>query len=99
MKLIRFDAVRLPFQPLEKQVIYFDASPLAQKMSYGVAYLIDRHYDVIRDLFAREGLEFCFLPKILSKAPNSVSYSLPIPWNVLRTISAVTYASRSERRW
>ena len=32
MKLIRFDANKQPFQPMEKQVIYFDASPISMKM-------------------------------------------------------------------
>ena len=36
MRLIRFDSTRLPFTPLERQVIYFDVSPFSQKMGYPI---------------------------------------------------------------
>jgi len=79
MNLIRFDAKRLPFQPIEKQVIYFDASPYSQKMSFGIATLIDKYYDEICRMFEAEGLEFCFLPHISRtlQLPELLSYFRP----------------------
>lgn len=79
MKLIRFDANRLPFKPLMRQVIYFDASPLSMKMSYHVPQLIDRYYSEICRLFTAEGLEFCFLPRISRSLhlPELLSYFRP----------------------
>ena len=79
MKLIRFNANRLPFKPLTRQVIYFDVSPLSKKMSYEIPQLIDRYYSEICQLFASEGLEFCFLPRISRSLhlPELLSYFRP----------------------
>lgn len=79
MKLIRFDKRRLPFKPLERQVIYFDVSPLSMKMSYMVPQLVDMYYDDICRLFASVGLEFCFLPRISRSLhlPELLSYFRP----------------------
>lgn len=79
MKLIRFDANKLPFQPMEKQVIYFDASPISMKMSYNTARIVDQYYNEICRMFAAEGLEFCFLPRISRslQLPELLSYFRP----------------------
>ncbi len=53
MKLIRFDARKLPFKPIEKQVIYFDASILSQKLSYGVGRLVDTQNAGAHDVFLK----------------------------------------------
>lgn len=64
MSLIRFDARKLPFKPLERQVIFFDVSPMSMKIGHRIVQLINRHYDEIRQMFEARGLEFCFLPRI-----------------------------------
>ncbi|MBR3454398.1 MAG: hypothetical protein IKH26_03655 [Bacteroidaceae bacterium] len=64
MSLIRFYANKLPFKPLERQVIFFDVNPMSIKMGYHIVQLINRHYDEIRQMFEARGLEFCFLPRI-----------------------------------
>ena len=100
MKLIRFDANKLPFQPMEKQVIYFDASPYSLKMSYGIAVIVDRYYNEICNMFAAQGLEFCFLPRISRtlQLPELLSYFRPdLPPEAqptyLKTVSAENLAS------
>lgn len=100
MKLIRFDANKLPFMPMEKQVIYFDASPISMKMSYNITRIVDQYYDEICYIFAAQGLEFCFLPRISRtlQLPELLSYFRPdLPPEVqptyLKTVSAENLAS------
>lgn len=79
MKLLLLDSSKLPFQPKEEQVIYFDASPMSQKMQHHIAVLVDRYYDEIVQLFHENGLEFCFLPRISRSLhlPELIAYFRP----------------------
>lgn len=106
MKLIRFDARRLPFRPLEKQVIYFDASPISKKMGYPIVRLIDQYYDDIRNMFEAEGLEFCFLPRISRTLqltelyayfhPDSPSTENHMNWEMVRADNLAKYFANEE---
>jgi hypothetical protein len=79
MRVIRFDAQRLPFKPLERQVIYFDPAPYKDKLLSLMTSAVDQHYDDIRQLFAMEGLDFCFLPRISRELqiPELLEYFRP----------------------
>ena len=106
MRLIRFDASRLPFNPLEKQVIYFDASPISIKLGHRVVHLIDQYYDDICNMFEEEGLEFCFLPRISETLqfnelyayfhPDSPTLGNNFYWKTVRADNLAQYFANEE---